>query len=173
MFQPNIGKEFKTQMESWFEEHPEISHEWNGNQLKISHPKELGNSITFRFDAKLIKVKNGKKSTIFKRKLFRNIQEQVVKIRGYWLNELLTEEDTGIIKPKLKENQIAAMFCNSKYGQVLTTKKNAFIGWGNVYQIFESKDDAQKFLNEESNNDKIEIYFYNSEYELIEIKKEN
>ena len=63
------------------------------------------------------------------------------------------------------------MFCNSKYGQVLTTNKNLFTGWGNVYQIFENKEDARKFLKKESIDEKIEIHFYNSEYELIEIKK--
>lgn len=39
-----------------------------------------------------------------------------------------SKEDTEITKPKLKENQIVTMFCNSKYGHVLTIDKNIFIG---------------------------------------------
>lgn len=171
MFLPNMGKEFKIQMENWFKEHPEIAHHWLKNQLKISHPKKSENFINFRFDSKSIRINNGNKDKIFKRNLFKNIQEQIFKIRGYWINEFLSKEDTKITKPKLKENQIVAMFCNSKYGQVLTTNKNLFTGWGNVYQIFENKEDARKFLKEESIDEKIEIHFYNSEYELIEIKK--
>jgi hypothetical protein len=173
MFLPNIGKEFKKQMEGWFREHPEVNHEWKENQLMINHPKVFENYITCEFDSKLIRIENEKKEKTFKRKLFGSIELQVFKIRGYWIHNFLTKEDTEITEPELKENQIVAMFCNSKYGQVLTTNKNLFTGWGNVYQIFESKEDAQKFEKQESKDDKIEIHFFNSDYELLEIKKEN
>ena len=173
MFKPNIGKEFKKQMENWFKVHPEISHEWKENQLKINHPKQSENYTTFKFDSKALKIENKEKVKTFKSELLKKVDEQVFEIRGFWINEFLTKEDTEIKKPKLKENQIAAMFCNSKYGQVLTTNKNIFTGWGNVYQIFESKEDAKRFMKKESTDDKIEIHFYNSEYELIEIKKED
>ena len=173
MFKPNIGNEFKKQMEIWFKEHPEISHEWEENQLRIIHPKQSGNYITFKFDSKSLKIEHIKKVKTFHSKYLKKIDEQVLEIRGFWINEFLTKEDTEIKKPKLKENQIAAMFCNSKYGQVLTTNKNIFTGWGNVYQIFENKEDAKKFFKKESTDDKIEIHFYNSKYESIEIKKED
>jgi len=160
-------------MKIWFKEHPEIIHHWQKNQLKISHPKESSKFITFQFNSKSIKIENGERVKIFKRKLFNNIGEQVFKIRGYWINEFLTKEDTEIVRPKLKENQITAMICDSKYGKVLTTNKNLFTGWGTVYHILNSKEDAKRFLKKESNDDKIEITFYNSNYELIEMKKEN
>jgi len=173
MFLPDIGKEFKKQMENWFAEYPEIEYHWNKNELKINHPKKVGDFLTFRFNSKFVKIQVDNRETVFKRKIFKNIGEQVFRIRGYWINNLLDGEDTGIKKPKLNEHQIAIMFCNQKYGQVLTTQKNVFNGWGNVYQIFDNEEEAFSFIEIESKDDEIEIHAYNSNYEYIELKKSN
>ena len=173
MFGKDIGKEFYKQMNNWFAEHPEINHQWKESELKIHHPNEMNKFLTFQFDSKKIKVQNENKEKLFYRELFTNIEEQVLKIRSFWINELLNKEETEIKKPDLKENQIAIMFCNRKYGQVLTTEKNVFTGWGNVYLIFENEKEAKKFAKIESKDDNIEINAYNSKFEDIEILKKN
>jgi|TARA_B110000037_G_scaffold185567_1_gene215099 hypothetical protein len=170
MFRKDIGKEFKKQMNNWFTEHPEIKHQWKESELKIHYPTKINKFLTFEFNSKKIKIQNDNTEKIFHRELFTNIGEQVIKIRSFWINELLNKDETEIKKPDLKENQIAIMFCNRKYGQILTTEKNVFTGWGNVYQIFENKKEAKKFIEIESKNEEIEINVFNSKYENIELK---
>jgi hypothetical protein len=173
MFRKDIGKEFYKQMNNWLSEHPEIKHQWKENELRIQYPNEINKFLTFEFDSKKIKVQNENKEKVFYRKLFTNIEEQVFKIRGFWINNMLKKADTEIVKPKLKENEIAIVFCNRKYGQILTTDKNVFTGWGNVYNIFENEKEAKKFAEIESKDESIEINAYNWKNEYIEIMKKN
>ncbi|MHB0756861.1 hypothetical protein [Tenacibaculum ovolyticum] len=173
MFRKDIGKEFHKQMDNWFSEHPEIKHQWKENELKVQYPNEMNKFLTFEFDSKKIKVQNDNKEKVFYRDLFTNIEEQVFKIRSFWINNMLKKEETEIIKPKLKENEIAIVFCNRKYGQILTTDKNVFTGWGNVYHIFENEKEAKKFAEIESIDESIEINAYNWKDEYIEIMKKN
>jgi hypothetical protein len=170
IFRKNIGKEFCRQMNNWFNQHPEIEHQWKEKELKIHHPNKPNKFLTFKFDSKKIKIGIENDEKIFHRELFTNIEVQVYKITSFAINKLLKKEETEITKPILKKNQIAIMLCNRKYGQVLTTEKNVFTGWGNVYQIFESEKEARKFTEIESKDEKIEIYIYNSKYENIELK---
>lgn len=173
MFRKDIGKEFKKQMSNWFTEHPEIKHQWKESELKIHYPNEMNKFLTFEFDSKKVKIQNENTEKVFYRELFTNIEMQVFKIRGFWINNMLKKEETELIKPKLKENEIAIIFCNRKYGQILTTDKNVFTGWGNVYHIFENKEEAKKFAEIESKDENIEINAYDWKDEYIEIMKKN
>lgn len=172
MLLSNIGKEFRKQMESWFKEHPEVTHTWKQAQLQIGHPKKPERSISFHFDAKSITVAYKESTKVFQRSLFRNISEQVFQIRGYWVHEFLSKEDAEIPKPKLEDHQVVAMICNSRFGQVLTVDKNIFTGWGKVHHIFESIAEAREFDRRESKDDRIEIHFFDSSYNLIDIQTE-
>jgi hypothetical protein len=173
MFEKNIGKEFCKQMNQWFIEHPEINHQWKENELKIFYPNNPNKFLTFNYDSKRIKIENENEKTekVFYRNIFKNLEMQVFKIRGFWINNILKKEETEIIKPELKENEIAIMFCNRKYGQLLTTDKNVFTGWGNVYHIFENEKEAKKFAEIESRDENIEISAYNWKDEYIDIMK--
>lgn len=171
MLRKDIGKEFYKQMNNWFSEHPEIKHQWKKYELKIQYPNEINKFFTFEFDSKKIKIRNENKEKVFYRELYTNIKEQVFKIRSFWINNMLKKAETEIAKPKLKENEIAIFFCNRKYGQILTTEKNVFTGWGKVYNIFENEKEAKKFAEIESKDENIDINAYNWKNEYIEILK--
>jgi hypothetical protein len=92
-------------------------------------------------------------------------------VRGYWINNLLERKDTDITKPKLDTNQYAEILCNSNYGQVLTCNKNLFIGWGDVYKVFNSKEEMKNYISQESKDVKVEIHIYDSEYRTIQLEE--
>lgn len=170
MFGKDIGKEFHKQINNLFIEHPEIKHHWNDNELKIHYPNEISKFLTFEFDSKKIRIHNENTEKVFYRDLFKSIETQVYEIIDFLMNNMLKKEGTQLIKPKLKKNEIAIIFCNRKYGQILTTDKNLFIGWGNVYHIFENEEEAKKFVEIEAKDENIEIIAYNCKNEYIEIR---
>ena len=170
IFQSNIGEEFKTQMKNWFKEHPEIAYEWIDNELVIQNPNNRDRDVKFEINLRVIKIQNKDFQREYKQKLFENIEEQVFKIRGNMMNLFFKKEELRIIRPELKKHQFAVMMCNRNHGQVLTKNKNLFIGWGDVFQIFEDKEEYQKFINNESKDDAIEFVIYNSSYKFVEMK---
>ena len=170
MFSINLGKEFQRQMKGWLKCFPEIEHCWEKDLLKINHPKQTDKFFVFQFASSFIQIQFENQKHIFKRKIFKNINEQVFQIIVFWTRTLLNEEDRSIIEPKLEKHQIAIMFCNQKYGQVLTVDKNIFNGWGNVFHIFENEEQAVDFIKLASKDNTIEIHTYNSNYEYIELE---
>jgi hypothetical protein len=164
-FKTDIGLEFKNQMLDWFLSHPEINHQWNNNELKIFHPTKVEDFIRFYYDEKTIRIYYKDLQKEFIKKEIPTLFEQVIEVRGFWMNELL--KDLAERKPKMKFGECAVMKCNSAYGQVLTIDGNRFTGWGEIYQIFGSVAEARQFCEKEL-NDKIELHIYNHEYTYLE-----
>jgi len=124
----HLGNEFQEQMNTWFLDHPEVSHIWNRNVLKIFHPTSQEKFIKFELSKNSILIEYGVKNVKFERKKFKNLPEQVLTIKGYWINELLKNVENSVKMPELLKHQFSVMLVNQKYGQVLTTNGNLFTG---------------------------------------------
>ena len=166
IFKINIGCEFENQMKNWFNEHPEISHKWYENKLIISHPSDKKKECVFIYNSNSLFIENHFKKAKFNRKLFTSIFEQVFRIRGFWINGFYKRQELAIKKPHLKDNECVVMVCNRRYGQVLTVGKNIFTGWGEVYKIFDTIEEAENYCNNQD-KDIFEFYIYNSTYHLV------
>ncbi len=166
IFKKNIGFEFENQMKNWFEVHPEIYHKWNKNKLVIFHPSDKKKECVFIYNSNTLYIENHLKKTKFERKLFTSIFDQVFRIRGFWINSFYKKQDLAVKKPHLVDNECVVKVCNRRYGQVLTVDKNIFTGWGEVYKIFDTIEEAENYCCNQ-NTEIFEFYIYNSTYQLI------
>ena len=165
--QSNIGDEFQKQMKEWFHDHPEINHFWDGRNLKIWHPVNHNKSINFELSSKSIIIEYEDERIEFNKRLFKNLSEQVLNIRGYWINELLTKKELSIRKPKLKDYQFSVVLTNSRYGQVLTIDRNIFTGWGEVFKVFDNLENARDYGLSQRDKE-IECIIFDAKDEFIE-----
>ena len=110
-------------MKEWFIIHPEITHQWNKNELLISHPTDSNKKSIFKYIANSLVVNTRTETLMVKRKLFSNTFEQIFKFRGRWIFVFFKKGDKNDKFPKLKKNEYAVLVCNSRYGQVLRLTK--------------------------------------------------
>lgn len=167
MFSKSLGQEFRTQMERWLSGNPEIPHQWEAERLTLSHPIPTKTPFIFRCQAAAVTIKQGGLRRHFRRRLFATINQQALKIRSYWINELISAEDRAIKVPELEKGQVAILGCNSTYGQVLTTQRNVFTGWGEVYHVFNNLMEANTFLQQQKKQANIKYTTYNEHLEVI------
>jgi hypothetical protein len=145
---------------------PEIGFRWEGNRLSVEHPKKINRPIKFCLEQRRVEVCYDGKGKVFNINYLSGFNEQFEKIYNYCLGELLEKDALSMSKPKMKENQIAVMRVNQKYGQVLTINNNLFLGWGETYLIFENINEASKFCETNRKNE-LEFYLFDSQYEFI------
>jgi len=162
-----MGDELQKQMKMWFQEHPEVKHTWDKNTLRIWHPFSPGKFFNFDFSQNSVVIEYENKRAEFKKERFKNLEEQVFRIRGFWINELLTKKELEIRRPKILEEQFSLLMTNQKYGQVLTLDGNLFTGWGDVFKVFNDLESAKNYGFEKLDSG-FECSIFNSNYELIE-----
>ena len=167
LFNKNIGLEFQNQMKVWLSEYPEVNHEWRKTELIIYHPTNKSQKVSFLSNSKSVTITFQETKKVFKREFFQDIATQVLKIRGYWIRNTFQIQDLEIRKPKLCNNQVAVLHCNSKFGHVLTIDLNLFTGWGEVYRIFDNIEFAKEYCESIRNHD-IETSIFDSDDNFIE-----
>ena len=162
-----MGDEFQKQMKMWLLEHPEVKHTWDNGTLRIWHPCSPSKLINFDLSPNSIVIEYENKRTEFKKERFKNLEEQVFRIRGFWINELLPKKELEIRRPKILEEQFLLLMTNQKYGQVLTVDGNLFTGWGDVFKIFNDLESAKNYGFEKQDSG-FECLIFDSNHELIE-----
>lgn len=163
----NIGKEFQSQMLGWFRQHPEVAHTWGEGVLRIFHPIQEKRFIELEYSKDSILITCETRKTEFKRERFKDLEQQVIKIRGFWVRELLNREEAKIPKPEILKGQYSLMLSNSKYGQVLTVDGNLFTGWGKVFKVFNDLESAKNY-GLDKRKEGFESTIYDVDHQLIE-----
>jgi|GEM_PF-6269370 len=167
MWNLNIGREFERQMKKRISDHPEILHKWNKGHLIVYHPRNQAQFVEYKFGYNKIEVSKDQSTKRFKRKFFTNLRDQVYQISVYGQNLLLDNKEIEDHKPPFKDNEVAVMKCNRKYGHVLTFDSNLYIGWGEIYKVFNDIDSARLYCQQEENLE-FEFHIYDSNYKHIE-----
>ena len=72
-------------------------------------------------------------------------------------------------QPTLLTNQFAMTFCKPDTGAVLCIETmDIYIGLGDIYMYFDSKENAIDFAENKVKNQKIECILYNDKYEYLQ-----
>jgi hypothetical protein len=144
-----------------------IQENFSSAAISISHPVRPETKLLIDSRKGVIVIQFNGINKIYPCNIF-NYKKQVRKVWDDTI-ELIHSDKIEPKKPTLTTNQYALTFCEPKTGIVLeieTMKRR--IGWGDIYKIFETKEDAVEYANLLTRENDIECTLLDSEYQFIQ-----
>jgi hypothetical protein len=143
-----------------------IPGDYSSATIKIVHPVHPDSQVLMESRRGVVTVRFNDVVKRYQCNVF-SYKRQVRKAWGDMLT--LIPDDGKVRKPILNIGQYAMSFCEPKTGIVLeieTLKRR--IGWGDIYKIFKTKEQAMAYADLLVKDQDIECILYDNEYQYIQ-----